>query len=348
MRPLPQEIIHLHLHGRLPHPLVQDEEDWHVLSAIALRMVFWCGGSIHGCRCEGPDMRFAVEMRHASAGAAAHHISGAYGIHLRRRRGWTGSIFKHYVAIPIDAELFLDELVLWLHRPPESTQPEAARPACWTAASAYLIPNSMAWIRTDCVLAALSPGGAGRSTYIRRMAEPITSETMAILTGGTARRSQQAADDERAARSTVRRKGPDGSNIEKIAQFVADYSHVSYEDMRSASRKRAVSKAKVLAAVLCARNGASVAAVARLFGRSRSTLIERAERYRETQPQLFAHAERALDAHLQREYGRDHQYTGLGQTHVDRQCAKSAPGAAILTGAHADGVEDGVASLSKR
>jgi len=57
-----------------------------------------------------------------------------------------------------------------------------------------------------------------------------------------------------------------------VIQFVADYTRISYEEMRSASRKRAVSLAKAVAAVLSARRGASVAAVARLFGRSRSTL----------------------------------------------------------------------------
>src|ERR1700736_120157 len=59
----PGEIIHLNLRGRRPHALVQDEGDWHALSAIAERMLFWCGGSIHGCRCDGHEIRFAAEMR---------------------------------------------------------------------------------------------------------------------------------------------------------------------------------------------------------------------------------------------------------------------------------------------
>jgi hypothetical protein len=344
-----QEIVHLTLRGRRPHALVQDEEDWHALSAIAKRMLFWCGGSIHGCRCEGHEMRFAVEIGYASVGAMAHHISGGYAIHLRRRRGWTGRIFNRYVVIPIDAELFLDELVLWLHRPPESGKAAGARSdACWTADSAYLIPNSLTWITTEGVLAALSPGGAGRSAYIRRKTQPISAEIMAILTGRTARRSRQALDDVPARCATKCREAPERPNIEKIAQFVAEYSHISYEDMRSASRKRDVSRAKVVAAVLSTRNGESVAAVARLFGRSRSTLIERAERYRETQPQLFAHAERALEAHLEREHGRhDYQSVRLRQPHFDRQGAGPAGGVAIHTGTRADEVEDGVA-LGKR
>jgi len=75
MRCPPQEVIHLNLRGRQPHPLVRDEEDWRVLSTIAERTLFWCGGSIHACRCEGRDMSFAVEMGDASVGTVAHHIS---------------------------------------------------------------------------------------------------------------------------------------------------------------------------------------------------------------------------------------------------------------------------------
>jgi hypothetical protein len=168
---------------------------------------------------------------------------------------------------------------------------------------AYLSPKSLTWIATERVLAALSPGGAGRSAYIRRKTQPIAPEVMAILVGRTPRESRISSGDVRARRATTRRRAPDRSNIEAIARFVAQYSHVAYEDMLSASRKRVMSKAKAITAVLCARNGAPVAAVARLFRRSRSTLIERAERYREIQPELFAHAERALEAHWEKEAG---------------------------------------------
>jgi transposase-like protein len=315
MRCLPQDVIHLHLRGRRPHALVQDEDDWHALSAIAERMLFWCGGSIHGCRCQGNEMRFAVQMGQASAGAMAHHIAGAYAIHLRRRRGWTGSIFHHYIAIPVDGDLFLDDLVIWLHRPPESA-------FCWTADSAYLVAKSLTWITTERVLAAMSPGGAGRSAYCRRKMQPLAPEIIAIVTGRTARRPERIVDDANASNTSIHRKAPERAAIEEIAQFIADSSHISYEDMRSDSRRRAVSRAKVVATVLSTRNGASVAAVARLFGCSRSTLIEMAERYRESRPQLFADSERALEAYLERKRGpHDYQSVRLPQNHVNRQCA---------------------------
>jgi Bacterial dnaA protein helix-turn-helix len=270
-------------------------------------------------------MHFAIQVGQASIGAMARHISGAYAIHLRRRRGWTGSVFKSYVVVPVDADLFLDDLVIWLHRPPESNNPDQARAnSCWTADSAYLTPNLLPWITTDRVLAALSPSGAGRSAYRRRKAQPISPDILANLTGRAARRTRDAPAEERPEVASIDDGARERPSIEMIAQFVARYSHIPYEEMRSASRKRVLSKAKILAAVLSTRNGASVAAVARLFGRSRSTLVERAERYRETQPQLFVHAERALRAHIENEHVRHcHAPAAVPSPCFPLACAKS-------------------------
>jgi transposase-like protein len=296
----PGQVVHLILRGRRPGALVRNDEDWEAVSSLARRMLFWCGGSIHGCRCEGNEMRFALQAGRASVGAMACHISGAYAGYLRRSRGWKGPVFRHYSAIPVDAELFLDDLVTWLHRPPQYSRTTEARTSLyWTANSAYLTPNSSNWITTEPVLTALSPGGAGRSAYLRRLAQPVAPDVVAILTGRAARRTRHSptADDARNSSAVSTALRP--PNIESIAQFVAGFSRVSYEDMRSTSRRRVLSRAKIVAAVLSTRNGASVAAVARLFGRSRSTLIEQAECYWRTQPQLFVQAEQALGTHFE-------------------------------------------------
>jgi putative transposase len=286
------DIVHLCLRGRRPDPLMQDADDWQALSTAAQRMLFWCGGLIHGCRCEGPEIRFALQLGRAPLSAAARHVCGSYVANLRRRRGWAGCIFKRYRATLVDGELFLDDLVIWLHRAPKAADADPSQPnSCWTGDSAYVVPRSSAWISTDRTLNLLSKSGAGRSAYVRRKSQPSAEEVVALLTGSGTRQSRHA----KTAEFWTDRRPPD---IEMIARFVAQYSQVSYTDMRSASRKRAVSRAKMVTAVLASRHGASVAAVARLFGRSRSTLIESADHYRKTQPQLFVHAERAFERYV--------------------------------------------------
>jgi hypothetical protein len=281
--------VHLVLRGCRAEALVQDEADWRALSMIAERMLFWCGGRIHGCRCDGNEMHFAVEPARAPMGSMVSHLSGAYAVHLRRRRGWTGEVFRHYRATPLDAELYLDDLVIWLHRPAKPRHPNNPQANCWTADAAYRTRGSLTWITTQRVLEAL--GGSGLVAYRRRLEQPCAPD-MAILSRPPKRRHDSRADraNNEAAPATAR----DRPNVERIARMVAGHSHIAYEDMRSESRKRAIVKAKAIAAVLSTRNGASAAAMARLFRRSRSTLVEQVDHYRETQPQLFADAERAL------------------------------------------------------
>jgi len=304
--PPAETLVQLVLRAHRSDALIRSDEDWRALGMIAARMLFWCGGAIYGCRCEGNEIRFALQVVHASLGTIAHQIAGAYATHLRKTRRLGGGIFRHYIAIPLTDDIFLDELVFWLHRSkgPLTTAPiralSDAATQVWTAERAYLLPNSLPWINTDRVLSSLSVGAPRPATYRRRKSEDISPRVIEMFTS----RPQRAHHNEplgdpaaasRAADQATRAARPD---IETIARLVATYCKVSYDDMLTDSRKRAVSKARVIATVLATRNGATAAAAARLFNRSRSTLIEQAEHYRATQPEIFAEAESLLEATL--------------------------------------------------
>jgi len=245
----PGSITQLILRGRRPQTLVETEEDWLVLGAMAERMLFWCGGSILGARCERNEIHFALQLGRASVGAMAHHLSAAYGTRMRRKRGWRGATFQRYRVIPLDVN-DLEDFMRWLHRRAKENAP------VFTAAAAYLTPPALSWINPLPVLR----GSTGN-------AWPAESTRF---------------------------------TLSAIVRAVADHCGVALEDMRSETRKRAVAKAKIIATVLAARNGATVAAAARYFNRNRSTLIEQAERYRLSQPELFTKAEIALEAALGR------------------------------------------------
>jgi hypothetical protein len=287
-------LVQLVLRARHIDTLIQTDEDWRALGLIAARMLFWCGGAIFACRCEGSEMRFALQVLHAPLGTIAHQIAGAYATRLRHERGVTRAIFRHYAVIPLRDEGFLDDLVFWLHRSESPTEAPPAGPApVWTADGAYLVPNSLPWINTDRVLSTLGDGARGLATYRRRKAEPISPQVIEYFT-----RRPQAARKTKPADGTDRAHNTQNArpNIETIARVAADYCKVSYEDMLTNTRKRAVSKARVIATVLATRSGFTAASAARLFNRSRSTLIEQAEHYRATQPAIFAEAEVQLKA----------------------------------------------------
>jgi hypothetical protein len=284
-------LFHLILPGRRPDSLVQDEEDWRVLGTVARRMLWWCGGSIHGCRCDGNRMHFALQVSRAQVGAMSQRISIAYAQHLRRRRDWGGRIFAPYVAIPVDAALYLSDLVLWLHGPWRAgDQALTQRSRYWTGDDAYRTPGALAWITTTRVLSEFGRFTAGVQVYRRRQAQGVDPVIVAMLNRRPPERSKprpKMIGGLAAAQSAEQM-------IQEIARLVAGHRNVSYEDMYSKSRQRDVSKAKSITAVLAVRNGVSLAAVARLFHRDASTLIEEAEHYRETESHLFDEAEKAI------------------------------------------------------
>jgi hypothetical protein len=292
-----ETLLQLVLRTARADSLVQSDDDWRALGVITARMLFWCGGEIYACRCEGDEMRFAMQVGHSRVGSMAHHISGPYTIHLQQTRGLTGGIFRHYSAVPLRDEIFLDDLVLWLHR---SSVTSSTNLHAWTADEAYLTPHSIPWISTERVFEALSPGAPAAATYRRRKSQVLRPEEIAQFTLRPQRKRQDGAtpdalvpsQEEHHASMTHR------PSIETIGRLVADYCDVSYEQMLTNTRKRAESKARVITTVLATRNGATAAAAARLFNRARSTLIEQVEHYRATQPEMFAEAEALLETSL--------------------------------------------------
>jgi hypothetical protein len=282
----PRQIVQLTLRGQRLQTLVSTEDDWQAIGQAAERMLFWCGGAILGCRCEGTEIRFAIQLAHAPIGAMAHHISAAYAARMRQRRQWQGSVFKPFLATPPSDDFYLDDLVIWLHRP--------GYHPLWTADAAYLTPPALPWINPTPVLQALGGDGAALARYRRRKAEAISPEIITALTRRPSKPQRAMAQEQHQAQQLhVQRP-----NLDTIVRFVAGHCRMSVADMLSNSRKREVSKAKLIATVLSTRNGGSVAATARLFGRSRSTLIERAEHYRHAQPEMFADADAAFNAYL--------------------------------------------------
>jgi hypothetical protein len=273
-----ERLLQLVLRGQTAEPLIRSEGDVKALGHIAARMLFWCGGAIYAWRSEGNEMRFALQVKHAPLGSMAHHISGAYATYMRQSRKLTGSILKHYAAVPLHDDWFLDDLVMWLHRPAEHSR-------LWTADAAYLTPHAMSWIDTGRILSALSTGSPVAATYQRRKSELIPP----IVLQQFKRRPRLLLRDTRLMQRP---------SIERIARFVAERSGVTYEEMLADTRKRAVSTARAIATVLATRNGATAAAASRLFNRSRSSLIEQVDHYRTSQPDIFTAAEQWLDALL--------------------------------------------------
>jgi hypothetical protein len=276
------ELVQLVLRAAGANALMRSDHEWRELGIIASRMLFWRGGAIHACRGESNEIRFALQAGHASLGSMAHHISGAYAIYLRRKLQESGAVFKHYLALPCDPN-YLDQLVIWMHRPPEEEHDRV-----WTTEDAYLTPGSLPWVTTGSLFPA---------AYLQRKSEPISPDAITMFSRSRRPRSPDAT--ERLASEPIDPQHATLAHrpsIISIAHLAAELCEVTYDEMLTTTRKHAVNKARVIAAVLATRNGATAAAAAQLFNRSRSSLVEQVEHYRVHQPQIFAQAEAVLES----------------------------------------------------
>jgi hypothetical protein len=285
------DLVQLVLRSASVNALLQSDDDWRELGNIASRTLFWRGGAIYACRGERNEIRLAIELGHATLGSMAHHISGSYAIHLRQKHGIRGAIFEHYRTLPCDSA-YLQELVFWLHQRPRDDLHRI-----WTTEDAYLAPGSAPWVNTERVLTLVRARSPFSAADKHLESEPLSPEALEMFARGIPRehRLDNAPSDPHHA--TL----PHRPSITSIAQMAATFCRVPYEDMLTATRRRTVSKARVITTVLATRNGATVAAAARLFNRTRSTLIEQVEYYRANQPEIFAEAEAALEVVEQRE-----------------------------------------------
>jgi hypothetical protein len=277
------ELAQLILRAAGANALMQSDQDWRELGIIAARMLFWRGGAIYACRCDCSEIRFAVQVAHASLGSMAHHISGAYAIYLRRKLKQSGAIFKHYSALSCDPD-YLDQLVFWLHR-----QPQEEHDRIWTTEDAYLTLGSLPWVTT---------GSPFPAAYLQGKSEPISPEAIKMFSRGL-RRPRFLDDTQRLLSEPIDPQHATLAHrpsITSIAHLAAELCKVTYDEMLTSTRKHAMNKARVITAVLATRNGATAAAAARLLNRSRSSLIEQVEYYRVHQPQIFAQAEAVLES----------------------------------------------------
>jgi len=296
--PLPSgQLVHLVLRGHRPQTLVQTDDDWRALGVCASRMLFWCGGTIYGCRCDRTRIHFALQIAHASIGAMAQHVSAAYAAHLWNRRRWGDVVFNHYLVIPLPDEIFLDDFgdlaasaLIELHRrdglwPRLHGRRRLSRTPC------------LPWVNTQRVLQALS-ARSSQEAYRRRKNQAIPLAVIDLLTRRTAARGLRGlslkstpADSPAANRRSPfhRHHRPRGG---RSLPCVA-------EELRSASRKRSASKGQ-------GHRHRPVYAQRRQSGRRRPLLQSQpidpdrrqAERYRQTQSGIFADAEAALEAYL--------------------------------------------------
>lgn len=186
-------------------------------------------------------------------GRLMHSIARRYSRYRHRQLRTTGHLFdRRYKAWLVDMDEYFLTLLRYIHRNPVKasmvSHPDEYR---WSSHHAYLGTEEMPWVTTEFGLALFGGNiGAARNTYRSFMTQPSSASEDAVLENthdcdvrviGTDRFVETLRTSTYVPR--VRH------TLEEIACQVCQQLQVSLEAVRSASRKRCFTAARVAIAV---------------------------------------------------------------------------------------------------
>jgi putative transposase len=269
----PGAVYHVTLCGNEDQPLFfadQDRRRFYLLLRDAVER-FDC--RIHGFCLMTDHLHLIVQTGDAPLSRIIQSISLRYtkwinGIHER-----TGHVFQgRYRALLLDADVYLTELVRYLHlHPVRAGVADNADDHRWSSHHAYRGKESLSWLTTERFFSMLPQAGRhGRRAYAGYLA-----------TGGRESRRNEfhegliignASFREQALRLTDRSPDRD-RGLGDIIGAVCRHYNITTEQLRAPGKARPFSEARALAALLVQETpGVRLSELGRLVGRDLATL----------------------------------------------------------------------------
>ena len=240
-------------------------------------------------------VHLAVEQGPASLSAFMHALQSSYTQSFNRRHGRVGHLFQgRFKSFLVDCDRYLLALIRYIHENPvkaEIVRESHVYP--WSSDRYFRKGVGPAWLDLDRALALL---GSSRGDAMRRYRELMehggqtasSYEALVAYEGSVKGRENFAIEALRHVPLPLRRSR--GWTAERVARAVAACEGVTLDDLSGPSRRRHLSRSRLLAAYLGReRLGIPIAEAARLFRRNESTL---------------AHGVRSLEERM----GRDPQF----------------------------------------
>lgn len=280
----PAALFHVVLRGCRSEALVRDTADWKKLTGSIETMLFWCGGRIFGCRCEGDCFELALQPAKVPLSAMFRYVTVPYALYFNRTRAGNGQVFRPlrvYRVLPA----FRTEFVLWMHRPPTGMG--------WTADAAYREPHGLSWVDASAVLDELGRGPGARRQYRALRARGV-DEDLALVFASPREIMPHVRAAVRPAVMVCKRR--QRALLRSVVGFVARHEAVRPRDLACRSRARGICRARCLVTLVGVRCGVALSTIADLLGRDGSTLQESVLRLRERDPQGLLSAAEAICA----------------------------------------------------
>lgn len=274
----PFGFYHVTLRGNHQQPVFRRHEHREWLNEIVATAIERHGARAHGYCWMTNHVHLLVQIGQAPLGRVIHSIAGRFARQVQADLATTGHLFENrYHAKLVDTDEYLLALLRYIHlNPVEAKLARRAMDYPWSSHRAYAGVTRVPWVTTDFLLSLLGPTHARSvEAYLDLM------DGTAAVTEPTERVSPILhADAAFAAPVPATRAGRCERSLDHVIDDVCKELSVSCAALESRSARRALAHARALVAHRCRRDGiASVAEVARRFGRDESTLREGLRRY---------------------------------------------------------------------
>jgi hypothetical protein len=212
-------------------------------------------------------------------------LASHYARSTNLKMGRTGHLFeRRYRAMLVEADTYLLELVRYIHlNPVRAGLVQDVSEYRWSSHRAYSGGPPPEWLEADLVLSMFgATAGSAFKKYRRFLQLEQPEPVMDLLRRGNAEDGRVLAGDSYIQQITKEEAvAPEERTLEQIIEQFCDRKGVSVEELAGVSRKHGLADIRAEIAIVAAEAGvASVAEVARRFGRSQPALSRSVSRIR--------------------------------------------------------------------
>lgn len=236
----------------------------------------WMGNHVH----------MLLQCADAPLSEMMRGLSQRYTYWFNKQHDRVGHLFQgRYKALMVDTDSYLLDLVRYIHlNPVRAELVESTDDYPWSSHHAYLGQRTTTWLTTDWVLRQFHPErDAARARYLRLLGEPVDEQQQALFTSGATDGGVIGGDD--FLRRVEERVGVDSAPnipLEQIVDLVCEQQNLNRDEIRSPSRRRAVTEARAVITLLAVDEaGKRVTEIADYFNRDITVVSRQMRKLRE-------------------------------------------------------------------
>lgn len=282
---VPGGVYHVFLRGNGRRAIFFDAEDrsrWETLLEAGLRRY---GHRVHAYCWMTNHIHMAVQCRTEPVSSLMRFVASRYSRETNRKMQRSGHLFeRRHGLILVQADRYLKALVRYIHQNPlDAGLVEDLAAYRWSSHLAYLGQGKPDWLTLDWVLSMFGPSElVARRRYRRFISQSGESQSLQHFRQGIESGDRVLGDDrfcEAAVNESDKRRAV--QSLDEILERICATHDISEREIVSRSRVRRNARIRAMIALEAVETGsATLAEVARRFGRSESVLSRSMARLR--------------------------------------------------------------------